>query len=80
MKVWLKRKINKTHLSSQYHRPYTVHAFVEYSMIIEKSARLVKVSIRNIKCYYPREDINAAGEKVSINKSYNLKEGRNEVN
>ena len=78
-KVWIKRK-NKTHLSSQYHGPYTVHAFSEYSMIIEKNARLIKVSIRNVKCYFPREDLDAAGEKVGINKNYNLRERRNEVN
>ena len=78
-KVWLKRK-NKSHLSSQYQGPYTVHAFSEHSMIIEKNARLVKVSIRNVKCYFPREDLNAEGEKVGINKNYNLRERRNELN
>ena len=49
-------------------------------MIIEKNARLIKVSIRNVKCYFPREDLDAAGEKVGINKNYNLRERRNEVN
>ena len=72
-KVWLRRK-NKTHLSPLYQGPYTVLSYSKHSMIIDKNAKPVKVSIRNVKAYFPREDLDTDGNKLGINKAYNLRE------
>ena len=77
--VWLKRKSRKK-LSSLYQGPYPVHSFSEHSAIIDKNSKLLKVSIRNIKAYIPRENINENGEKVGRNMRYNLRERRNNIN
>ena len=77
--VWLKRKSRKK-LSSLYRGPYPVHSFSEHSAIIDKNSKLIKVSIRNIKAYFPREDLNKNGEKIGKNKAYDLRERRNKIN
>ena len=77
--VWLKRKCRKK-LSSLYQGPYPVHSFSEHSAIIDKNSKLLKVSIRNIKAYFPREDLNEKGEKLGKNKTYNLRERRDKFN
>ena len=77
--VWLKRKSRKK-LSSLYQGPYPVHSFSEHSAIIDKNSKLIKVSIRNIKAYFPREDLNKNGEKIGRNKAYDLRERRNKIN
>ena len=77
--VWLKRK-KKTHLSPLYRGPYPVHSSTESSMIIQRNARLIKVSIRNVKAYFPREDLDAEGNKMGINTTYNLRERQARMN
>lgn len=49
-------------------------------MIIEKNAKPLKVSIRNVKAYYPREDLDAEGNRMGINKAYNLRERDIQIN
>ena len=71
--VWLRRQ-NKRKLSSLYHGPYRVHSCSEQSMVIQKNSGLVKVSIRNVKAYVPR-DI-----KSSATGNYNLRERKIPIN
>ena len=54
-KVWVRRE-NKRKLSSIYHGLYTVLHASEHSMYVQKNGGVVKVSIRNLKAYFPRKD------------------------
>ena len=72
-KIWLKNP-TKTHLSPLYSGPYPVLAASDCSMIIQKNGRAVKVPIKLVKGYYPREDLNANGEKQGRTHRYYLRE------
>ena len=78
-KVWIRKK-NKSHLSAQYHGPYKVHFYYDHSMIIEKNDKPVKVLLRNVKGYFPREELDADGKKLRPTPAYNLKERNIEIN
>ena len=74
-KVWLKNP-TKTHLSPLYNGPYPVLSASDCSMIIQKGSRAVKVPIKLVKAYHPREDLDANGEKQGKTHKYNLRERR----
>ena len=72
-KVWVKRA-NKRKLSTLYHGPYTVLHASEHSMHIQKNGGVVKVSIRNVKAYFPRENPEDENCSESQETRYNLRE------
>ena len=76
-KVWVKRA-NKNKLSTVYHGPYRVLHASEHSMFIQKNGGVVKVSIRNVKAYYPREELEESKCDEILENRYNLRE-RNKV-
>ena len=77
-KVWIRKK-NKSHLNSQYHGLYKVHSYSDHSMIIEKNGKPVKVSLRNLKRYFPLEELDADGKKLGTTPAYNLRERNIEI-
>ena len=78
-KVWIRKK-NKSHLSAQYHGPYPILSYSDHSMIIEKNGKPIKVSLRNVKGYFPREELDAEGNKLGPTAAYNLRERNIELN
>ena len=76
-KVWVRRE-NKKKLSSIYHGPYTVVHASEHSMYVQKNGGVVKVSIRNVKAYVPREDAEVKDGIEDRGDRYNLR-GRQPV-
>ena len=78
-KVWVKRT-NKKKLSTLYHGPYKVLHASEHSMFIQKNSGVVKVSIRNVKACYPREEMEESkNDDIPVNK-YNLRERKKIIN
>ena len=72
-KVWVRRE-NKKKLSSIYHGPYTVLHASEHSMYVQKNGGVVKVSIRNVKAYFPRKDPEDRDNDKNRGGRYNLSE------
>ena len=78
-KVWVKRA-NKKKLSTVYHGPYRVLHASEHSMFIQKNGGVVKVSIRNVKAYYPREELEESKCDEIPENRYNLRERKKVIN
>ena len=78
-KVWV-RRTNKKKLSTLYHGPYKVLHASEHSMHIQKNGGVVKVSIRNVKAYVPREDLEEDDSDEIQENRYNLSERKQTVN
>ena len=52
----------------------------EHSMHIQKNSGVVKVSIRNVKAYVPREDLEEDDSDEIQENRYNLRERKQKVN
>ena len=78
-KVWVRRE-NKKKLSSLYHGPYTVLHASEHIMLIQKNDGVAKVSIGNLKAYFPRDTTDKLGNIEVDRKRYNLRKRETVVN
>ena len=65
-------------MSTLYHGPYKVPHASEHSMYIQKNSEVVKVSTRNVKAYFPREELEGNDSDEIQENRYNIR-GRNKT-